>query len=253
MKQLLRIIIVLIALIFFGSGNKSYSQTIEVKKLSIDFTYYTGEYAPWRGYVSFINQDSIFSRKEYHFGRKERLFMPDSINAQSVKKLYDTVRNNHKEPCDVFKITEDDYEEYRKGLDSISKDDTFFIISDFILREKGYDEKSFKALKYSDFIMPEERYLRILTSSSKYHIDYSDMWIEITIIDSEYNITRIEPLNYFEGTPWVCSLENGNTYYIDNNTVITFLKENRLDHIPSFLERFYLMFKIAEKLIDGKY
>ena len=252
MRQLSRIIIVLIALIFFGSGNKSYSQTIEVKKLSIDFTYYTGEYAPWRGYVSFINQDSIFSRKEYHFGREERLFMPDSINAQSVKKLYDTVRNNHKELCDVFKITEDDYEEYRKGLDSISKDDTFFIIPDFILREKGYDEKSFKALKYSDFIMPDYRYLLILNSNSKYLLE-GGLVIRITIIDSEYNIIKIQPLTYHEGTPWVCSLENGNTYYIDNDTVITFLKENRLDHIPFFLERFYLMFKIAEKLIDGKY
>ena len=252
MRQLSRIIIVVIALIFFGFSNKSYSQTIDVKKMSIYFTYYPGGYALATGYVSFMNQDSVFRRKEYR-GENEQLFMPDSINAQSLRKLFDTVRNNHKKLSDVFKITEEDYEEYRKGLDSISKDDTFFIIPDFILREKGYDEKSFKALKYSDFIMPEERYLRILNSFSKYHIDYSDMWIEITIIDSEYNITRIEPLDYFEGSPWICSLENGTTYFIDNNTVITFLKENRLDHIPFFLERFYLMFKIAEKLIDGKY
>ena len=251
MKQLSRIIIVVITLIIFDFGNKLYSQTIDVKKLSIYFTYYPGGYALATGYVSFMNQDSVFRRKEYR-GENEQLFMPDSINAQSLRKLFDTVRNNHKKLSDVFKITEDDYEEYRKGLDSISKDDTFFIIPDFILREKGYDEKSFKALKYSDFIMPDYRYLLILNSDSKYLLE-GGLVIRITIIDSEYNIIKIQPLTYHEGTPWVCSLENGNTYYIDNDTVITFLKENRLDHIPFFLERFYLMFKIAEKLIDGKY
>ncbi|MBQ6311341.1 MAG: hypothetical protein IJK74_07330 [Bacteroidales bacterium] len=251
MRQLSRIIIVVIALIFFGFSNKSYSQTIDVKKMSIYFTYYPGGYALATGYVSFMNQDSVFRRKEYR-GENEQLFIPDSINAQSLRKLFDTVRNNHKKLSDVFKITEEDYEEYRKGLDSISKDDTFFIIPDFILREKGYDEKSFKALKYSDFIMPDYRYLLILNSDSKYLLE-GGLVIRITIIDSEYNIIKIQPLTYHEGTPWVCSLENGNTYYIDNNTVITFLKENRLDHIPFFLERFYLMFKIAEKLIDGKY
>ena len=252
MRQISRIIIVVVAVIIFGFCNKLYSQTIEVKKLSIDFTYYTGEYFTRRGYVSFMNQDSIFRRKEYDFGRKEHLCMPDSINAQSLRKLYDTVRNNHKELCDVFIITEDDYEEYRKGLDSISKGDNF-LIDDIILELEGYDEKSFKALKFSDFIIPDERYLRILKSNSKYGFDYWFNWIEITIIDSEYNITKIQPLTFFKGTPWVCWLENGTTYYIDNNTVITFLKENRLDHIPYFAERFYLMFKIAEKLIDGKY
>lgn len=251
MRQLSRIIIVVIALIFFGFSNKSYSQTIDVKKMSIYFTYYPGGYALATGYVSFMNQDSVFRRKECR-GENEQLFIPDSINAQSLRKLFDTVRNNHKKLSDVFKITEEDYEEYRKGLDSISKDDTFFIIPDFILREKGYDEKSFKALKYSDFIMPDYRYLLILNSDSKYLLE-GGLVIRITIIDSEYNIIKIQPLTYHEGTPWVCSLENGNTYYIDNNTVITFLKENRLDHIPFFLERFYLMFKIAEKLIDGKY
>ena len=251
MRQLSRIIIVVIALIFFGFSNKSYSQTIDVKKMSIYFTYYPGGYALATGYVSFMNQDSVFRRKEYR-GENEQLFIPDSINAQSLRKLFDTVRNNHKKLSDVFKITEEDYEEYRKGLDSISKDDTFFIIPDFILREKGYDEKSFKALKYSDFIMPDYRYLLILNSDSKYLLE-GGLVIRITIIDSEYNIIKIQPLTYHEGTPWVCSLENGNTYYIDNNTVITFLKENRLDHIPYFAERFYLMFKIAEKLIDGKY
>ena len=251
MRQLSRIIIVVIALIFFGFSNKSYSQTIDVKKMSIYFTYYPGGYALATGYVSFMNQDSVFRRKEYR-GENEQLFIPDSIDAQSLRKLFDTVRNNHKKLSDVFKITEEDYEEYRKGLDSISKDDTFFIIPDFILREKGYDEKSFKALKYSDFIMPDYRYLLILNSDSKYLLE-GGLVIRITIIDSEYNIIKIQPLTYHEGTPWVCSLENGNTYYIDNNTVITFLKENRLDHIPFFLERFYLMFKIAEKLIDGKY
>ncbi len=249
MRQLSRIIIVVIALIFFGFSNKSYSQTIDVKKMSIYYTYYPGGYALATGYVSFMNQDSVFRRKEYR-GENEQLFIPDSINAQSLRKLFDTVRNNHKKLSDVFKITEEDYEEYRKGLDSISKDDTFFIIPEFILREKGYDEKSFKALKYSDFIMPDYRYLLILNSDSKYLLE-GGLVIRITIIDSEYNIIKIQPLTYHEGTPWVCSLENGNTYYIDNNTVITFLKENRLDHIPFFLERFYLMFKIAEKLIDG--
>lgn len=249
MRQLSRIIIVVIALIFFGFSNKSYSQTIDVKKMSIYYTYYPGGYALATGYVSFMNQDSVFRRKEYR-GENEQLFIPDSINAQSLRKLFDTVRNNHKKLSDVFKITEEDYEEYRKGLDSLSKDDTFFIIPEFILREKGYDEKSFKALKYSDFIMPDYRYLLILNSDSKYLLE-GGLVIRITIIDSEYNIIKIQPLTYHEGTPWVCSLENGNTYYIDNNTVITFLKENRLDHIPFFLERFYLMFKIAEKLIDG--
>ena len=251
MKQLSRIIIVVITLIIFDFGNKLYSQTIDVKKLSIYFTYYPGGYALATGYVSFMNQDSVFRRKEYR-GENEQLFMPDSINAQSLRKLFDTVRNNHKKLSDVFKITEEDYEEYRKGLDSISKGDNF-LIDDIILELEGYDEKSFKALKFSDFIIPDERYLRILKSNSKYGFDYWFNWIEITIIDSEYNITKIQPLTFFKGTPWVCWLENGTTYYIDNNTVITFLKENRLDHIPFFLERFYLMFKIAEKLIDGKY
>lgn len=234
-----------------GFGNDLHSQPPEVKKLSLDFTYYTGSYsyAAIHVYVSFVRHNSILRLKKPSYGIKD-LYIPDSIDSKSLRKLIHSVYNDRKEWEDfedVFRITEDDYNEYRAGLEDLGKDDTNWLIDGFFLEYNGYDEKSFKALNFDDFIMPREEYVTMLNSPSKYFGTYTP-WFKIRIIDSDFNLIEIQPWSFFKGSPWICSFEN-ESFYLDSNIVMTFLKENKIDDIPFFVERFYMMFKIAEELV----
>ena len=244
MRLLSRISIVVYALLWMGFGNDLHSQPSEVKKLSIDFSYYEGSYAETHVYVSFVRHNSILRLKKPSYGIKD-LYIPDSIDSKSLRKLIHSVYNDRKEWEDfedVFRITEDDYKEYMAGLENL--EDNY---DAFLLEHDGYNEKAFKALKFDDFIMPWEKYVILFNSQSKYWFDITP-WFKIRIFDSEYNLIEIEPWSFFKGSPWICSFEN-KSFYLDSSIVMTFLKENKIDYIPFFEERFYMMFKIAGELV----
>jgi hypothetical protein len=75
--------------------------------------------------------------------------------------------------------------------------------------------------------------------------------LKIELISKNTGKTTIEPLWYFDGTAWKV-LSHDKIKYIAYEYLMSFLKDIQFDKYVYFEDRFYLLFQIADVLLNNQ-
>lgn len=215
----------------------------DVDSIRITFGHLDG-YAICRITVCYAYDDNAYKLQiEKPSDLHPSLQLPKTISKISVSKLLnDCSLYSTEDRCEFIKITKDDYSNYIKIIDNKDSLDSYLpFLFDFNKDQYELEENAFLSLRCSEIITIIE---------SPYHMfaHYKPL-LKIDLISKDAGKITIEPQWYFDGTAWMV-LSHGKKKYVANEYLISFLKDIKYDKYVYLYERFYILFQIAETLVN---
>ena len=245
MRKILLFLFVFLSVSLYGRG---YSSVID--SIHISFRYVYG-YATCSYTASYVYQDNEYRLQANEASdAKSAPKLIETINKKDVDRLLkDCNRHASTDICKYISITSDDYSDYAKALnDSLALEkldpSMYYLICD--------------KHKIEDYILNKEYFLSLSCDDilkiidSHYHFYFSKYFTNIELFSSDGETITIEPEFYFEGTPWSVS-SHGKRTYINNDDVMSFLRNAQLAHIAFFWEKQYLLIQIADYILHQEH
>lgn len=236
-----------ILLVFFNIG-VLYSQEIDkdtIADIVIKYREYSVGYAPPFCSLCFKKKGDCYEyipQENSSFSHRQ---IPQIIKSSMVDSLCHQINNNQNQLCDLLKFNVDEklYKKYLKGIDDFANTDYRFINP-----SKKYTKKKLRKLKINSFQLSFKDFEK-LSHNPELIVYIPDF--EMLLIDKDgNNIIEIYPYSFFKGTPWCISFKN-NIYYVDFETVNSFLEQSGLSFCAPFMEQYKLMYEIALFLLSS--
>ncbi len=223
----------------------------DVDTIRITFSLYLGGYGSYRCTTCYAYHKKSYNLQLEKSSGIPRFYQPPkTISKESVAKLLnDCNLYSTEDRCEYIKITKDDYSNYIKILNNKDSLMDYYLLSFIDFEKDPYElkEETFLSLSSCEIIdIIESPY------QSPYHILIPQTpLLKIELISKNTGKTTIEPLWYFDGTAWKV-LSHDKIKYIAYEYLMSFLKDIQFDKYVYFEDRFYLLFQIADVLLNNQ-
>ena len=214
---------------------------------------HAGGYVPYIAVACYVSQNEVYQLQTIQTHKSSGLQLPKTIGKGVVTKLLsDCSSYSAEDECEFTTITKDDYCKYTKILKDRDSLLFYFPMLEFPTFSQEFnkehyelDEQEFLSLSCSDIIQIADFHIpRLFVPSLPL--------LRIELVDSYGETITIEPKRYYKGTAWGI-LSQGKETYINFECVMSFLRGIQFDRYACFLEKFYLLFQIAESIQNNKY
>ncbi len=163
------------------------------------------------------------------------------IRKEYVENLINNCSNNNN-ICDYLKITKEDYNKFQKLISLPNDSLIYYMVLDSLKEENYYiDENKLLSISCMELfeLIRKDHYFKSLTPSFK-----------IELINSCNDIITIEPMWYFEDSPWMMK-KYEEEKYISFDTLMLFLRSTGYDKYTCFYGREYYIYQIISAKINS--